>query len=121
MQSENPKDVLGRMGEALASAYLRDRGMTILDQNWRCPQGELDLVARVQDTLVIVEVKTRASLRFGYPSAAVTPDKQRRLRQLAARWSRQHGATWHSIRIDVIAIVIRDEQQPRIHHIPGAC
>ena len=69
------KDAVGRFGEQVAVEHLQDAGVTILDRNWRCREGELDIVARDGDTLVFVEVKTRSSSAFGLPAGAVSARK----------------------------------------------
>lgn len=78
--------VLGEQGEARAAAWYEAHGYEVVARNWRCPEGELDLVARRDDVLVFCEVKTRSSTRYGVPAEAVTADKQRRLRRLAGRY-----------------------------------
>ena len=96
---------LGRAGEDVAAAYLRSRGMRVVGRNWRCPAGEIDLVAIDDRWLVICEVKTRRSLVAGEPVEAVTPDKVRRLRRLAFAWIEAHGsAPRHTVRIDVVCV-----------------
>ena len=100
------KDVLGSRGEALAARYLQHAGYSILDRNWRCPQGEIDLVARDGPELVFVEVKTRSSLAFGHPLEAITATKLARLRRLAAAWCEAHPGRHDSIRIDAVGIII---------------
>ena len=84
----NARKALGRYGEDLAARRLREAGMTVLERNWRCAEGEIDIVARDGDALVVCEVKTRArgAGTFEHPMAAVTPAKAARLRRLAARW-----------------------------------
>jgi putative endonuclease len=79
-------------------------GYEVLDRNWRCRDGELDLVVTRGDTLVFCEVKTRASTRFGAPFEAVTPTKQRRLRTLALRWLAAHGTHHGTLRFDVASV-----------------
>jgi putative endonuclease len=76
----------GTQGEEAAARWYEARGYTIVARNWRCPDGELDLVVARRGELVFCEVKTRASTRYGTPAEAVTPTKQRRLRRLAARY-----------------------------------
>src|SRR3954469_1570506 len=103
------KDVLGRSGEDLAVAHLEADGFDVLDRNWRCREGEIDVVARDGAQLVVCEVKTRTGVGFGTPLDAVTPVKLTRLRRLALRWREQRGLPWvRDIRVDVIGIV-----QPR--------
>ena len=102
---------LGARGEAAAEAWYRRASYEILDRNWRCAEGELDVVARSAggDVLVFCEVKTRSSGSFGSPFEAVTPAKQRRLRTLAARWlrtERRRGAGYGRVRFDVAAVTI---------------
>lgn len=99
------KDVLGQRGETLAAAHLEAAGLTIIDRNWRCSQGEIDLVARAGSELVFVEVKTRSSGAFGHPLQAITPAKLARLRRLAAAWCEQHPVDHRGIRIDAIAVI----------------
>lgn len=113
---------LGRWGEDLAAQHYRARGATVLARNWRCTQGELDLVVREPDgTLVFCEVKTRSGVGFGEPAEAVGPVKARRLRALACRWlaeGRPVGAG--ELRFDVIAIVRPRGQRPQVTHLQGA-
>ena len=66
------KDELGRRGEQVAAEWLQERGYTLVDRNWRCPAGELDLILRDGSTMVFAEVKTRSSLEFGHPFEAIT-------------------------------------------------
>ncbi|MGI5120555.1 YraN family protein [Marinactinospora thermotolerans] len=99
---------LGRRGEELAAAHLRRCGMRILARNWRCPDGELDIVARRGRTLVVVEVKTRSDARFGTPLEAVDSRKRLRLRLLARRWADEHGGTAIGTvrtRVDVVSVL----------------
>ena len=90
---------LGARGEDAAAAWYRDASYVVLDRNWRCAEGELDVVAQSADGTVIVfcEVKTRRSERFGSPFEAVGPAKQRRVRKLATLWLRssRRGASYH--------------------------
>lgn len=113
---------LGRWGEALAAEHLVADGMTILDRNWRCPEGELDLIVRdVDGTVVFVEVKTRAGTGFGDPTEAVGWAKARKLRTLACRWliaNRPPGAG--ELRFDVVGIVRRPGCAPELTHLREA-
>ncbi|ASU82888.1 YraN family protein [Nocardiopsis gilva YIM 90087] len=107
---------LGRRGEELAAAFLERQGMRVLARNWRCPQGEIDIVARSGSTLVIAEVKTRTSVRFGSPLEAVDRRKRDRLRMLARLWSERNGAAAARVRIDVIAVLVRSDGRTYVGH-----
>lgn len=96
---------LGAAGEAQAAAWYEARGYEVVARNWRCRDGELDLVVRRGRVVVFVEVKSRTSARFGAPVEAVTPDKQRRLRRLAMRYLTDTGTTADELRFDVVAIL----------------
>ena len=95
---------LGRDGEELVRAYLENRGYEVVDTNWRCREGEIDLVAIDGGELVVVEVKTRRSLRFGRAVEAVTEEKHRRLRRLAGLWAAEHEVRARGVRVDVIGV-----------------
>lgn len=99
------KDDLGRKGEALAADFLSEAGMEVVERNWRCSQGEIDLVVRDGDELVFVEVKTRSSLGYGHPLEAITVAKLARLRRLAAAWCAAHPGPHGLVRIDAVAVV----------------
>jgi putative endonuclease len=111
------KDVLGQRGERLAEDFLASAGLVILDRNWRCPQGEIDLVAREGDELVFVEVKTRTTTAFGHPLEAITAVKLARLRRLAAAWCAEHEARARSIRLDAVAVLAPPSGNPVIEHL----
>ena len=97
---------LGTSGEQLAAEWYEERGYEILARNWRCPEGELDLIVGNGRELVFCEVKTRTTDAFGVPAEAVTRDKQARVRRLAARWLATAGPRRsRSIRFDVAAVV----------------
>ncbi|MDH6181415.1 putative endonuclease [Microbacteriaceae bacterium SG_E_30_P1] len=99
------KDELGRRGELLAAERLAAEGFTVVDRNWRCSQGELDIVARKGDDLVFVEVKTRSSVAYGHPFEAITQVKLARLRRLAGAWCEAHPGEPGRVRIDAIAVL----------------
>jgi len=107
--SRSPRQRLGARGEQLAADWYVARGYTVVDRNWRCREGELDLVVEREGELVFCEVKTRSSDRFGVPAEAVTPTKQRRLRVLAARYlAERAGASpggHRGLRFDVAAVM----------------
>lgn len=111
------KDILGRAGEAAAAGFLEDQGMLIVDRNWRCPDGEIDIVALDGGTVVIVEVKTRRTLDYGHPFEAVGPDKLARLLRLAFAWCRDHGPIDPAIRVDVVSVVHDGVGEPRLEHL----
>lgn len=116
------KAALGRRGESAAAAYLSRRlGWTVVDRNWRCPEGEIDIVAYDGHRHVVCEVKTRATSDFGAPVEAITTDKAGRLRRLAARWADQHGVPAAEIRIDVIGLLCDDAGGFMIDHLPEVC
>ena len=99
------KDVLGRAGEDAAARFLIARGYVVLDRNWRCGLGEIDIVATDGTALVVCEVKTRGGGAFGSPAEAVTYEKLARLRLLAIEWVQASAARWPRVRIDVVAVV----------------
>jgi putative endonuclease len=111
------KDELGRRGEHLAAEYLQALGFAIIDRNWRCTDGEIDLVARDGDETVFVEVKTRAGLGFGHPFEAITARKLARLRRLASQWCRAHPDVTGLVRIDAVAVVAPRGEGPTIEHL----
>ena len=112
---------LGAYGERVAAQHLVEQGMVLLDRNWRCDEGELDLLLRDGAVLVACEVKTRTSLDHGSPHEAVTDEKLRRLQRLALRWARAHGVRPPEIRVDLVA-VLRPRRGPAlVEHVPGIC
>ncbi len=113
------KDDLGRRGERLAEQHLLARGYRLVERNWRCRQGEIDLVVRDGDALVFVEVKTRSSTAFGHPFEAITPVKLARLRRLAVEWCRAHPTERGRIRIDAVAVLAPRDAVPAIEHLVG--
>ncbi|MET7287612.1 YraN family protein [Streptomyces sp. NPDC005573] len=112
---------LGRYGEDLAARRLAAAGMEILERNWRCGRtGEIDIVARDGDTLVLCEVKTRSGGRYQHPMAAVTPEKARRLLGLAERWIQAHGgAPPGGVRIDLVGVLLPRRGAPAVEHARG--
>jgi putative endonuclease len=113
------KQVLGAYGERLAERHLVEQGMVLLDRNWRCEAGEIDLVLREGDVLVVCEVKTRSSLRYGTPHEAVTDIKVARLRRLAVRWLEERGLAVRDIRIDLVGIVRPRRGASLLDHVRG--
>ena len=111
------KDALGRKGEAIAARHLVRSGLTIVERNWRCPQGEIDLVARDGDEVVFVEVKTRSSVAFGHPLEAITPVKLARLRRLAGAWCLAHPGEAARIRIDAVGVIAPRDGDVVVEHL----
>ena len=95
---------VGVLGEKLAGEFLKQRGYHILQTNYRCPEGEIDIVARHKDSLVFIEVRTKKSLEFGSPEESITAVKMGRLRAAAYRYQQAHDNLPASWRIDVVAI-----------------
>ncbi|HEY55492.1 MAG TPA: YraN family protein [Dehalococcoidia bacterium] len=111
----------GILGEKLAREFLQKRGYHILEANYRCSEGEIDLVARHRDCLVFVEVKTRRSLEFGSPEESITAAKKERLKAVAYHYQQSHSDLPPSWRIDVVAIELGRRGKPsRIEIIENA-
>lgn len=111
---------VGAYGERLAVAHLLTQGMVLLDRNWRCPAGEIDIIARDGAALVFVEVKTRRSENFGSPAEAVIATKIKRLRRLAAQWLATSGLHPSEVRFDVVSVLPQPKGAARIEHLKGA-
>ena len=110
------KDHIGRSGEDAAAAWLLGEGHELLDRNWRCEFGEIDLVTRDGRDIVCTEVKTRRSLRAGHPLEAITPQKLARMRRCAGAWAAAHPETPGRLRLDAIGLVLRDGTPPVVHY-----
>jgi putative endonuclease len=121
MPRTGSKQQIGVRGEDLACAELERQGMRVLERNWRCRLGEIDIVAaeagRTGLTLVFCEVKCRSGLGFGHPLEAITFSKMQRLRQLAALWMREHCMKVSAIRLDAIGVVMVPGQEPSLSHV----
>lgn len=112
---------LGAWGESLAAGKLESLGYTIVERNWRCARGEIDLVARSGDTVIFVEVKTRRGRNMGAPEAALTPYKSAKLLQLGEIYIQQHKLHDVSWRIDLVAVELDPTGKLlRCEHIPNA-
>jgi putative endonuclease len=110
---------LGAYGERVAARHLTDQGMVLLDRNWRCEEGELDLVLRDGQTLVGCEVKTRTSLAHGSPHEAVTDAKLARLQGLLQRWMRDHDVHAPDTRVDLVAVLRPARGPALVEHVRG--
>lgn len=113
------RSALGAYGESVAARHLGDQGMVLLDRNWRCELGEIDLVLRDGRTLVVCEVKTRSSTAFGSPLEGVTERKAARLRRLAARWLVDHDVRPAEVRIDLVGVLVPRTGSVRVDHVRG--
>ena len=116
----DPRRRLGNAGEDAVAAWYEAAGYRVLDRNWRCREGELDLVVTDGDTLAFCEVKTRASTRFGAPVEAVTATKQRRLRTLAMRWLAEHDVRRRTLRFDVASVTRASDGELAVEVLEGA-
>jgi putative endonuclease len=110
---------LGYLGERLAADMYRRLEFEVVDRNWRCGEGELDLVLRRDDLVIFCEVKTRRGDRFGLPAEAVDYRKRARLRRLAAEWLADAGVGRVRIRFDVVSVIVRSTG-PEVTHLPEA-
>jgi putative endonuclease len=118
--AEKERKSLGARGEEIAAAYLKGKKFSIVERNFRCKGGEVDIIARDGKTLVFVEVKTRRNLSFGPPQLALTSFKQRQISKAALTWLAKNKMFGASARFDVIAILIPDHEVPVIDHIRDA-
>ncbi|WP_435203479.1 YraN family protein [Janibacter sp. GS2] len=120
MTEEAPaRAAVGAAGEELAQRYLTHRGMVLLDRNWRCREGEIDLVLRDGDWIVVCEVKTRRSSSFGDPLEAITRAKLARLRRLAGCWLAEHPMGVRGVRLDVVGLLRHPDGSYRVDHRSG--
>ena len=110
---------LGERGETIAARHLTRCGMVLLDRNWRCDAGEIDLVLRDGHVLVICEVKTRTSIDYGAPLEAIDRRKVDRLRRLAARWLRVHDCHPEDVRIDMVGVLAPPGRPVEVEHVEG--
>ena len=103
---------VGILGEKLARDFLKKRGYRILETNYRCPEGEIDIVAKHKDSLVFIEVRTKTSQEFGSPEESITPVKKERMRATAAHYQQSHDNLPPSWRIDVVAVELDQKGKP---------
>jgi putative endonuclease len=113
------RTLFGRAGEAAAERYLERHGLRLIERNYRCAHGEVDLVLKDDATVVFCEVKTRRTDQWGSPSEAVDRRKQRRLRRLAAQWLRDRTPGDVEVRFDVVSVIVRDGHELLVH-LPDA-
>ena len=112
-------DALGRYGEQVAARHLVGDGFVVLERNWRCDLGEVDILARDGDVLVVCEVKTRRSTSHGAPFEAVTERKLHRLERLGMRWMRERAVRPASMRVDVVSVLRPASGPTVIEHVRG--
>jgi putative endonuclease len=110
---------LGAYGERIAARHLTAQGLVVLDRNWRCDLGEIDLVLRDGPVLVVCEVKTRTSDVCGTPHEAITPEKLDRLKGLAAAWAEAQGVRPAETRIDLVAVRRPRRGAAVVDHVRG--
>src|ERR1700712_3073222 len=119
MSGSPHNDGLGAYGERVAAQRLVDEGMVLVDRNWRCDAGEIDLVLRDGDVLVFCEVKTRSAATYGHPLEAVRPEKAARLRRLAGRWLHENQGHAPGVRVDVVGVLLGRSGAPEVTHLKG--
>jgi len=107
----DPRRALGKLGETLAARELERRGYRIVERNWRCSIGEIDIVAEKDGQLVIVEVRTRRGDERGTPQESITPAKQVKLIELAQTYLQEHDLDNRDWRIDVVAVELSPRGQ----------
>lgn len=116
---QTSKQILGREGERIAERYLKKKGYRFVDRNYRCPVGELDLIALDRRVIVFIEVKTRSDESFGTPLESVHRQKQKRMIRAALYFLSRHQLHDREARFDVIGISFSDGE-PVVEHIPNA-
>jgi len=100
---------IGILGEKLAKDFLKRKGYYIIETNYRCQEGEIDIIGRHDDSLVFVEVRTKTSLKFGSPEESITPAKKERMKATAAYYQQTHTNLPSQWRIDVVAIELNQQ------------
>jgi putative endonuclease len=113
------KGALGRFGEDLAARHLSEAGYEIVERNWRCRSGEIDILARDGDALVVCEVRTRSGPGFGTPLESVTRAKASRLKRLAALWLAERRLNIPEVRVDVVGVTRSPDCPPIVEHVRG--
>lgn len=118
MSTGRQNGALGAYGERVAARHLVEDGLVLLDRNWRCEAGEIDLVLRDGDVLVFCEVKTRSGTSYGHPLEAVGPVKTERLVRLAQRWMEERGMVAET-RFDMVGVVRSRRGAAEVEHVRG--
>lgn len=110
---------IGAYGERVAARHLAAQGMVLVDRNWRCADGEVDLVLRDGDELVFCEVKTRSGTAYGHPLEAVDEAKTQRLVRIAASWMSATGVRADRVRFDMVGVLRRRRGAAEVEHVRG--
>ena len=110
MEDYDNKEI-GKLGERLAADFLQKRGYEIIDKNFTCPVGEIDLVARDNGTVVFIEVKSRSSNRFGLPIEAVDFHKRRKMVQVALFYMKKNNLSGFGLRFDIVSVLINRQEE----------
>ncbi|GGQ58057.1 YraN family protein [Couchioplanes azureus] len=114
------RQAVGAYGERLAERHLSAQGLVVLARNWRCRDGEVDLILRDGEDVVFCEVKTRRGEAYGSPAEAVDRAKVQRLRKLASRWLAQSTLRPREVRFDVVAVTPQPKGATRVEHLRAA-
>ena len=109
----------GSRGEKLAAAFLQTKGFRLVESNWRCPLGEIDLIMERNGEVRFVEVKTRFTTTYGYPEEAINKTKLKHLSRAVEMWLRDQASPPKNYQVDAVAIMILDDKEPEIHWIEG--
>ena len=118
--SEKSKRDIGKEGENIAANYLTEKGFEIIERNYQYGHGEIDIVARDKDYLVFVEVKTRLNLEYGEPEYAINPKKIKQIKKMVELYLFDKEIEEASCRFDVVAILFKDESNPKINYYENA-
>ncbi len=110
---------VGAYGEQVAARHLAEAGLHVLDRNWRCELGEIDLVLRDGEVVVCCEVKTRTGPTGGHPLGAVDATKATRLRHLGLRWLEEHGRAGAELRVDLVGVLRHARGRAQVLHVRG--
>ncbi len=121
MTTAQARQAIGAYGEDVAARHLSELGMTVLERNWRCSDGEVDILLRDGATLVVCEVKTRTSLASGSPHEAITDAKLARLMRLGERWAAERAIQPDGIRVDLVAVMRPRRGPAEVEHVRGLC
>lgn len=113
------RKAIGAYGEEVAARHLAEAGLVVLERNWRCDEGEVDIVLRDGTTLVVCEVKTRTSLSAGTPHEAITDEKLARLKRLGERWAAERRVRPDGIRVDLVAVLRPRRGAAVVDHVRG--